>query len=97
MRKDISNKLIIFGSDKKNDRIPPLGAERSCLIIAVKLPRKQIKDSRYSETATEGHIGIKNTCEGVNFWQCCRPYAGSFTKKGTLSYAFLNDFAYRFS
>ena len=81
----------------KNGAIPPLGGKRSCLIIAVKLRRRHIKDSRYSEAATEGHIAIKNTSEGVNFCQCRRPYAGSFTKKETLSHAFLNDFAYIFS
>ena len=78
----------------RNGPIPQLGGKRSCLIIAMKLRRRQIKDSRYSEVATEGHIAIKNTSEGVNCCQCRRPYAGSFTKKETLSQAFLNDFAY---
>ena len=30
-RKDISNKLMIFRSDRKNGRILPFGGKRSCL------------------------------------------------------------------
>ena len=78
----------------RNGPIPSLGGKRSCLIIAMKLRRRQIKDSRYSEAATECHIAIENTSEGVYCCQCRRPCAGSFTKKETLSQAFLNDFAY---
>ena len=57
------------------------------------------------EVDTENHIGIlrflskslENICKRVHFWQCCKLYASSFTKKKTLSQAFLKDFAYRFS
>ena len=60
---------------------------------------------RYSEAASKNHIGIlrfwakslKNTWERVRFWQFCRQYACSFTKKGTPVQALLTDFAYRFS
>ena len=31
VRQDIPNKLMIFGSNKKNNRIPPFPKKRSCL------------------------------------------------------------------
>ena len=70
------------------------------LILAIKCLRAQIKDGRYSEGATESQISIlsffskslKNTCEKVRFWQCCRLQACSFAKKGIRSQAFLKDF-----
>ena len=75
------------------------------LIIAVKLSRRQIKESRYSKATNENHVGIlrflskslKNTCERVHFWQFSRQYVCSFTKKGTPSQALLKDFAFRVS
>ena len=30
-KKDISKKLMIFGNDRKDDRIPSFGGKRSCL------------------------------------------------------------------
>ena len=41
------------------------------------------------EVDTENHIGflrflsksLENTCKRVHFWQCCKLYASSFTKK----------------
>ena len=52
-------------------------------IIAIKLPRRQIKQSWYFEAATETPIGIlsflseflKNNCERDHFWQCHSPSA----------------------
>ena len=43
-RKDISNKLMIFGSDRKDGRIPLFGGKRSCLkytLNACKLDREE--------------------------------------------------------
>ena len=72
----------------------------------MKLPRRQIKDSRYSEAATEGHIGnlsflsksLKNACERKN--ACETLLLVRFHAIGLQCYffqVFLKDFVGRFS
>ena len=70
------------------------------LIIAIKLPERLIKDSCYSEAATESPISILSFFVGISekdhFWQCYRLQTCSFINKGILYQAFLKSFAYRF-
>ena len=59
------------------------------LIIAIKRTRRQIKDSRSSDAATESQIGIlwfllkiaEKCLWKISFWQCSKLYACSLTEK----------------
>ena len=46
VRQDIPNKLMIFGSNKKNNRIPPFPKKRSCLKrIKVTIQRRMVVEA----------------------------------------------------